>query len=182
MPEAPNETPYNLDPEDKVTKVMAYTPDLFSWGDVIVKKALRVSVWLRTQMAPQYISIHRAQVLTVGTINPSQIQTFSELYVPTLHIIAFHIMPPDQEPVDYDEREPNRRMEPITALVGPFRFDGSVRMSTQTNLERFLDVTKEAFIPIYQVEITQPSSPSMGVIRVPMALLRRDAVSFAAHT
>jgi hypothetical protein len=52
-------------------------------------------------------------------------------------------------------------------------------MSVQTNLERYLDVSKEAFTPIYEVEISNPATPALGVIRVPYVLLRRDLVLFS---
>ena len=81
--------------------------------------------------------------------------------------------------MDYDPNEPQRKMLPTTALIGPFRFDGFLRMSTHTNLERFLDVSKEAFTSMYDLVITQPTIPSMGAIKVPIALIRNETVLFS---
>jgi hypothetical protein len=53
------------------------------------------------------------------------------------------MIPPHQDPVDYDPNEPNRMMVPVSAMVGSFRFDGMLRMSTQSNLFTFLEVIKE---------------------------------------
>lgn len=170
-----------LQPGDKATPVMAYTLNLLAWGSVITKEAIRVSLWLRTPMAPQYISLLKAQVMSLGAGAPAKPQSFNELHVPSSQIIAFHITPPESDPIDYDPSEPHRKMEPATALVGSFRFDGKIRMSDMTNLERYLDVTKETFTPIYEVEITQPTMPALGVIRVPFCLLRRDMVLFSPN-
>ena len=164
---------------EKLTPVMVYTLNTLIWGDLYTREAIKVSVWLRTAMAPQYISLHQAQVITLGGVGPIKPFGYDELHIPTLQVIAFHIKPPDREPLDYDENEPNRKMEPITALVGSFRFDGTVRMSNQTHLERYLDVTSESYTMIYDVAISQPAIPAMGVIRVPMALAKRDVVAFA---
>jgi hypothetical protein len=158
---------------------MVYTLNTMIWGDLQTKEAIKVSVWLRTAMAPQYLTIRRAQVITLGGAGPIKPVGYDELHVPTPQVIAFHIKPPDRDPLDYDANEPNRKMEPITALVGSFRFDGTVRMSNQTNLQRYLDVTSESYTMIYEVAISQPAIPAMGVIRVPMALTKRDVVAFA---
>lgn len=167
-----------LEPDDKITKVMAYTQEAMIWGDVISKEAIRVSTWLRTQSAPQYLAFFNAQVLMAAGSAARPFQ-YSVLHVPVNAVQAYHIMPPARDPVDYDPDEPNRRMEPVTCLLGSFRFDGCLRMSTATNLARFLDVSKEQFTSLYEVEVTQPANPRIGVIRVPFVLLRRELVIFA---
>ncbi len=72
-----------------------------------------------------------------------------------------------------------RKMEPVSALVGPFRFDGYVRMSSQTDLERYLDVNKEVFTAFYDIEVTPLSLQTLKPFHVPYTLLRRDLVSFS---
>jgi len=168
-----------VDIDEKITRAMAYLQNYIVWGDVITKKAIRVSTWLRTQMAPQYVCLRDAQVMTLGFSSPARPQYFHQIHVPTSQINGFHIMPPDHDPLDYDEHEPNRKMEPVTAMVGQIRFNGRIRISTQTDLQRFLDVSKETFATLYDTDISQPAQPTMGVIRVPMALVRREMVIFA---
>jgi hypothetical protein len=177
--EQPHLAPTGPGEGEKVTPVMVYTSNTLIWGDLYTKEAIKVSVWLRTANAPQYVCLHQAQVITLGGAGPIKPYSYDELHVPTAQVIAFHIKPPDREPVDYDPDEPNRKMESITALVGTFRFDGTLRMSNQTRLERYLDVITESYTMIYEVAISQPAIPAMGVIRVPMALTRRDVVAFA---
>jgi hypothetical protein len=171
---------YTTADDENITAVMAYTDKLLIWGNVITKKALRVSTWLRTQAVPQFIWLHDATILEFSGGAPKT-QTFSELFLPSSLVLAFHIKPPASDPLDYDPNEPMRKMTPATALIGWFRFDGYLRMSTHTELERFLDVSKETFISIYDLAISQPSLPSMGVIRVPMALIRSVSAIYAAR-
>jgi len=158
---------------------MVYTGDLLIWGNVITKEAIRVSTWLRTSALPAYMFIHDANVVRFGNGRNVSPQKYQELHLPLPEVLAFHIKPPDCDPLDYDSNEEMRKMDPTSALVGWFKFDGFIRMSVQTNLERFLDVTKETYISFYDVDISQPENPSMGVIRIPFALLRGDKVFFS---
>jgi len=167
---------------EKVTAVMLYTEDELVWGDVITMEAIRVSTWLRTPAIPQYMTILNAHVILFTGKEAIRPRAFAELYIPTSKIIAFHIKPPQQDPLDYDPEEPMRKMEPVIALVGAFQFHGFIRMSTQTNLNRYLDVMKEPFTTIYDIEISQPNLPAMGVVRTPYALLRGECVWFSPLT
>lgn len=171
--------PYTLGPEDKSTPVMIYSASSLLLGEVVTKKVIRVSTWLRTPMVPQYITLYSAQVIDFNTSGKPDPISFKELYFPTSQVIAFHIRPPASDPLDYEPNEPMRKMEPVTALVGPFRFDGSIRMSTQTNLENYLEVIKEVFTSIYDIRITAIHSPATKPFEVPYALLRRDLVTFS---
>lgn len=165
--------------DDKTTRVMAYLQSSVVWGEVITKKAIRISTWLRTQMAPQYINLHSAQVVNIGGNSPGRPQAFKQMLVPVALINGFHIMPPDHDPLDYDAQEQNRILDPVTAIMGPFRFFGSIRRSVHTDLEHLLDMSKEIFISLYNVEISQVAQPDAGIVRVPMVIVRRETVIFA---
>jgi hypothetical protein len=174
-----NQQNYQLKEGEKVTPVMLYTEDHLVWGDVITMQAIRVSTWLRTPAIPQYMTILNAHMIRFTGKEALHPETFTELYIPTAKIIGFHIKPPQQDPLDYDLNEPMRKMEPVTALVGAFQFNGYIRMSTQTNLNRYLDVMKETYTTIYDIEITQPNIPAMGVVRTPYAMVRGENVWFS---
>jgi hypothetical protein len=176
-----NGSRFSLQPDEKVTSVMIYTHNTLAWGQVVTKEAIRVSTWLRTPSIPQYIYLHNAQVITFNGANHHP-QAFRELHLPSDAIIGFHLKPPDCDPLDYDQQEPMRKMEPTTALVGPFRFEGALRMSNHTNLERYLDVAKETFTMMYDLKISQPSIPSMGVMHISMALIRNKMALFSPRT
>jgi hypothetical protein len=171
---------YTVLDDEKVTSVMIYTDKLLVWGDVVTKKTIRVSTWLRTPAVPRFIWIRNATSLEFSG-GAAKTQTFRELHLPSSQVIALHIKPPECDPLDYDPNEPMRKMAPSTALIGSFRFDGCLRMSTHTELERFLDVSKENFMSMYDIAITQPSLPSMSVIRVNIALIRSLSAIFAVR-
>ncbi len=182
MINAPDSRSYQIQPDEKITSVMAYTADHLVWGEVVTKQAVRVSTWLRTIAMPEFITIHEACVVIFSAGSALKTQLFRELYLPSSLVIAFHMRPPAQDPLDYDPQEKMRKMEPATALVGPFRFECKLRISEQTNLERFLETNKQVFTALYDVEITQPSGSSVAPIRAPFALVRPEKVLFIPRT
>jgi hypothetical protein len=169
-----------LEDDEKATPVMVYTPSHLAWGEVITKELIRLSTWLRTQAAPQYIFLHNAQMMYAGGGSPSPVAA-PELHIPINQVCAFHMLPPHQDPLDYDPNEPNRKMIPVSALVGSFRFDGLLRMSTQSSLFTFLEVIKEVYTSLYEVKVYQPQRPSMTPLHVPFTLVRRDAALFSCQ-
>ena len=179
---APIKSEYPTGPDDKIVPVMVYTTNYLYLGDVIVKNLIRVNTWLRTNMAPDIIHLFRARCVPVlsGDINKSL--SFQEVFVPTNQVNAFHIMPPSNEPVDYDANEPNRRMEPMTAIVGPFRMDGSVRIAAKSDLTKFIELAHETFSALYEVDISHPGMASFRTIRVPFVLVRQNTTAFASRT
>ena len=80
--------------------------------------------------------------------------------------------------------KPSRPDWQVECLLNPgaFRFDGSIRMSTQTDLERYLDVTKETFTSMYDLQVSPISTLAMKPFHVPYILFRRDMVSFAGRS
>jgi len=170
------------DEEDKATTVLAYTESSLVLGEVLTKQSIRVSTWLRTQAIPQFLLFRNVNVLRLDVGGENKPLTFNHFHLPSSMVIAFHIKPPDSDPLDYDPDEPMRKMEPITALVGWFRFDGFIRMSTHTELGNYLDVSKDIFTTLYDVDITQPMSPSSGVLHVPFVLVRTTSTAFSPRT
>jgi|GEM_PF-5885147 len=45
-----------LAPEEKLSTIMVYTHNLFARGQIITNENVRVSIWLRTQGAPNYVT------------------------------------------------------------------------------------------------------------------------------
>jgi hypothetical protein len=170
--------PYSLSEDEKATPAMVYTPQAMAWGDILTKAVVRVSTYLRT-LAPDYVSLHDARVLPMRAGEALRPLRFAELHIRTPQVIAFHLLPPADEPPDYDPSEANRKMERITVFVGPFRFDGLARMAATVDLAKYLEITTETFLSLYEVEVTVPGAPGLGVVRAPQALIRRDAASFA---
>lgn len=166
----------SMAPDEKAVLVMLYTQNMLVRGEVIVKENVRVSIWLRTQGVPNYVHIIKPNVVMFGG-SPPKVMNYSEIFVPTPQIIAFHIVPPAKEILDYDESETNRMMVPVNAVVGTFLMKAHVRISTQADLATSLDVMRAAWVSLYDADIHNPYLPQMNV-RVPMLLISPAVVSF----
>ena len=166
-------------PDEKAVPVMVYTVNWLCWGEFIVKDVIRVSTVLRTQAAPEILCLRNAK-----TIFPAINATPRPISLPTMHIpveqiLAYHLIPPAEDPLDYDPSEPNRRMDPITVLAGKFQMDAKMRFASISDLSKYLDRTREVYTSIYDVEISCPIMPSLGIVKVPFALVRQSTSIFS---
>jgi hypothetical protein len=162
--------------DEKIALVMVYTHNSLIRGEVVIKETLRVSIWLRTQGVPNFIHLHNPQVILLGGTPPKSLN-YSELFVPTVDVIGFHIAPPEQDPLDYDASEANRTMQPVDMMVGSFLLKGKIRISMQTDVATNLDVSRSAWMSIYEADISNPYLAQFNV-RVPMLLVNPSHVNF----
>ena len=169
---------YTLSAEEKSTPVLIYTSNTLVHGEVVSKQNIRVSVWLRTEGAPEYMQLLRPNVINLGGGIAKSV-AFSELYLPTSEILGFHMAPPASDPFDYDESEMNRKMEPVSILLGCFTFRGTIRVSTQVDLGTSIVSSRTVWLSIYNVKITSPNLPQMGELQAPMVIIRPKQVVFA---
>lgn len=170
---------YVLRPDEKTTPVMAYTQDTLVRGEAVTKQSvLRVNIWLRTDGAPKYMHILKPQVIVFGG-TPVKPLSYEELYFPTSQLIGFHTLPPTNEPMDYEADEANRMMQPLDVLVGTFIMKGNIRISTHTELAVSLEVARQAWLSLYDVNIMNPYLPQMPTMFVPMVLVNPNHVAFA---
>ena len=168
-----------LEPGMKAMPVMVYTAQVLAWGDIHINENLRVNIILQSTTIPDYISLFQAkQINLAGGANPAPV-AYAELHIPTPMIIAFHLMPSHTEPLDYDEDEPNRKMEPILAQVGKFNFNAYARMSTQTNIKNYVEVARSEFISLYDLEISRSNNPNQQPMKVVAAQIRRTTAIFS---
>src|SRR5690349_2869279 len=100
--------------DEKSTLVMVYTQNALIRGEVITKESVRVSIWLRTDGAPRYFRLQNAHMLLFGG-GPVRTSNHVEIYVPVAAVTGFHIAPPAQDPLDYEENEKNRAIQLVTA-------------------------------------------------------------------
>jgi hypothetical protein len=169
---------YILRPDEKTTPVMLYSQHSVVRGEAVVKQSvIRVSIWLRTDGAPRYIHVLKPQVLMFGG-SPVKALSYSEIYFPTSEIIAFHTLPPIDEPVDYDSEEANRKMEVVELLVGTFVMKGNIRISTQTEVDNTLESARVTWMSVYDVWISNPYLPQMPALQVPMMLVNPTHIAF----
>jgi hypothetical protein len=121
--------------------------------------------------------ILKPQVLVFGG-SPVKALTYSEIYYPTAQLIAFHILPPASEPLDYDPEEASRMMQSVDVLVGTFVMKGQIRISTHTELGVSLESARVSWMSLYDVSITNPYLPQMPPLQVPMVLVNPNQVAF----
>ena len=169
---------YILRPDEKTTPVMLYSGNSVIRGEAVVKQNVpRVNIWLRTDGAPRYIHILKPQVLIFGG-SPAKTLSYSELYFPTSEVIAFHMLPPTDEPLDYDSSEVDRKMEAVELLVGTFVMRGNIRISTHTEVGISLEVALVSWMSVYDVWITNPYLPQMPALQVSMVLINPTHIAF----
>lgn len=161
--------------DEKIALVMVYTPNMLVRGEVIVKESLRVSIWLRTQGVRNYVHILEPQIILFGGASPKTLQ-YSEIFVPIEKVLAFHLAPPAHEPLDYEEDEANRMMQPVDLVVGTFLMKAKLRISTQTDVATNLDISSTAWLSIYDAAISNPYLPQFSA-QAPMLLVNPGGVS-----
>jgi hypothetical protein len=172
---------YILRPDERTTPVMMYTRHSLVRGEVVTKESIvRVNIWLRTDGVPKYMHLLKAQILVFGG-EPIKALSYSQIYFPTTDLIAFHTLPPTDEPLDYDPGEPNRMMEPVEVLVGTFLMKGKIRISAQTEVGVSLEMARVAWMSLYDAVITNPYLPQMPPMHVPMVLVNPSHVAFGIH-
>jgi hypothetical protein len=165
--------------DEKTAMVMVYTQNILARGEVIAKESARVSIWLRTQGVPNYIHLHRPQVISFLGAAPKT-SSLSELFIPTVQVVGFHLAPPAQDSLDYDPAEANRMMQSLDVMVGSFLIKGKIRISTQTDIATSLDVMRASWMSIYDAEIGNPYMPQFNV-QVPMLLVNPSLVNFGVQ-
>jgi len=167
----------NLAPDEKSTLVMIYTLNMLIRGEVITKENTRVDIWPRTQGIPNFTRILKASVVLFGGSAPKSL-AYAEILAPTAAMIGFHLAPPAAAPLDYDEKEKNRSMAPVSILLGTFIVKGHMRIATSTSISSYLDVVYNSWLSIYQAEISNPYLPQMPPMPVPMLLVSPNRVAF----
>ena len=158
---------------------MLYTQQSVVRGELVTKQSvMRVNIWLRTDGAPRYLHILKPQILVFGG-GPVKPLSYSEIYFPVMEAIAFHTLPPMDEPLDYDPKEANRIMEPTEILVGTFVMKGKIRISTQTEMSASLEMARVSWMSIYDISVSNPHLTQMATLQAPMALVNPNRVAYA---
>lgn len=164
-----------LESDEKTALVMFYTATALIRGEIVVKINQRVNIWLRSLGVPNYIHIHKAQVISfIGA--PPRNSSFSEMFLPAAQVLGFHLVPPADEPLDYEEGEAMRMMQAVDVVIGTFVFKGKARISTQMDFSASLDVMRSTWLSIYDADISNPNLPQFKM-QVPMLLVNPTQVT-----
>ena len=172
---------YSPGQDEKLVPVLIYTPQKLIWGQLIAKQMIRVSTWLQTEMASNYMDLVDAQVLLFGAGREVRSMKFPILHLETHQVIAYHLLPPADESPYYNPDTPNRKLEFVTTLVGVFRFNCNLRIAEGSDIQAYLGVKKGDFLPIFNATMTCPLLPSIKSVRTPFALIRQDRAIFCTH-
>jgi hypothetical protein len=169
---------YILRPDEKTTPVMLYTEQSVVRGEVVTKDVVhRINIWLRTDGVPKYMHLLRAQVVLFGG-GSGRTLSYPEIFFPSAELIAFHTLPPTDEPLDYDPAEANRMMVDADVIVGIFIMQGKIRISTQTEVGVSLEVARVSWMSLYDAAITNPYLPQMPPLSVPLVLINPAHIAF----
>ncbi len=167
-----------IEQDEKSGAVIVYLDHAICFGEVIVKKAVRISTWLRTNSAPDNFCVYNARIINTQSASSHPL-VFSHTYIYTHNVLGFHLAPPAFDPPDYDSTEKNRVMVPVQVSLGSLHIQGHFRMAASANVGKFLEVNREMFSSLYDAVITCPSIPAMGAIRVPNLIVRQANCMFS---
>ena len=170
---------YVLRPDERTTPVILYTKESVVRGEVVTKESVhRLNIWLRSDGVPKHMHLLRAQMLVLGA-GAGKALSYPEMYFPSGELIAFHTLPPTDEPLDYDPEEMNRTMVDVDVMVATFIMKGTIRISTQTEVGVSLEVARVSWLSLYETVITNPTLPQMQLMKVPMVLVNPAHIAFA---
>ena len=172
---------YRLGPDEKMSQVMVYTANSFLLGDLVVKSIIRISTLLRTSAVPDWLTLYNASLLITNQGANAKPFNRTEMHVSVPQISAFHLIPPAQDPVDFDPTELNRRMEPINAIFSSFLVKANMRISANATLKKYIELNREPFAGLYDVEVTSLSLQNFGVVKMPYILVRQVNTIFTAR-
>ena len=165
-----------LAPDEKSVMVMLYTQNSLVRGEVIVKAGQRVNIWLRTQGVPMYIPVQKPQMISFSG-GAARTISCPEILIPLAQVCGFHLAPPAEEPLDYEQGEALRTMREADILLGSFLIKGQIRTSTQLDVAASLEVMRSPWLSVYDAGITNPYLPQFN-LKVPMLLVNPAQITF----
>jgi|GEM_PF-177820 len=168
---------YTLAPDEKATNIMIYTQTSLIRGELVTKQSMRVSIWLRMHGQVNYVHIHKPQVLFFGGPLTKSVM-YDEMHLPIPQVIGFQLVPPNDEPLDYDTSEPNRAMKETNLTMGNFSVKGNVRISTHSDFATNIEVAHAGWLSIYDAEVTSLFVPQFPTFQTPLLLVNPMLVSF----
>ncbi len=166
---------HTLAADEKSTTVMLYSRNKLIHGDLVTNKDVRVSTLPRVGL-PSYLHLLNAEIIFLASA-PAKTLNYAEYFFPTERMIGFHLAPPSTEPLDYDPASDTRTMLPVSLILGAFMLQGSLLVSQKTELASMLELAHRSWISVYAAEISNPLTPGMPTIRVPMLLVNPAQVS-----
>ena len=167
---------YTLAADEKATTVLLYTENALIRGELVTKQSARVNIWLRMQVEVNYLHVHNPQILAFGgPLTKSMIN--DEIYCPISQIYGFHLAPPANEALDYDDSEPNRVMKDVNLMLGNFNVKGKLRISTHSEFAKAIEVAHAGWLSVYDAEVMPLFVPSFPSMQAPVMLVNPRVVT-----
>jgi len=145
---------------------------------VITRKVARVSSWLRTPSIGEYLALYDTAVVVFPGAGGVRVMRSTEFHMAIGQIIAFHLVPPADEGIDYDARESNRRMQAVTAIAGPVRIDASIRVPVVATMLKFFESLREPYTMLYDATVSCAEG-SVPPVQVSAVMVKASVFSFA---
>ena len=164
--------------EETSTTMMFYINQGLVWGDIVHHNQALPGRLLVGASTPDTISVYNAQLMFTESNFISRPAKYTETYIHAENVLAYHLMPPLEDQLDYDPTEPHRMMTPILAYIGPFKAKLQMRISERTTVRTNLEVSKSDFITFYDAEITHPHNPNMAPIKNNLVYIRQKTGIF----
>ncbi|MEK6221067.1 MAG: hypothetical protein N2D54_02345 [Chloroflexota bacterium] len=172
---------FGMGPEEFATPVMVYFANRLVWGHMVTHLAIPAMRALVGTTLPDILTLHDAEMVSINNGQMGTPEKRNEIFIPTKEILGFHLKPPNQGKILFDETEQNRKMGSLTAFVGGFHFDAEVRIAKQTGLKNYIDVVKAEFLEIYNTQVTLPTSTVVKPVQTNIALVKRQGVFFSSR-
>lgn len=168
---------YTLEQGEKTTQVMIGMHDMLVWGDLITKEAVQMRGFLNT-LAEAFVPIHDAKILFLAPTQQVAPIDRAAIYLKREEILFFYIMS-EEEPLP--EETEVRHLVPLEVILGSYQIEGTILKSPITTISNMLLVTKDNYMPIYQVSIRHVAKPWLGAFSSSMVQVRRDRLNVATN-
>ena len=165
-------TTIELQPGEVTTSMMFYTTNGLIWGDIVHHESILATRILTGVTIPEFLTIYNAQIMFSQMNYIGKPIKRKEVYLPANQVMLYHLTPPQEDQLDYDPTEPNRKMSAVNFFTPPFTVNGEMRISEVTTVKTNLEVLKAEFIAFYNLEITHANNPNMKPIRTNMGYVR----------
>ncbi|HSJ53673.1 MAG TPA: hypothetical protein VLC52_07965 [Anaerolineae bacterium] len=168
---------YTLETGEKASQVIVGTAHTLMWGDLVTKEQISVSAFLNT-LAEDFVPLHDVKILFLAPTQQVPPVERATVHLKLEEILLFFEMAGTEA---LPEETHVRRYEPVEAILGSFRLEGSILKSPLANLHTMLLVSKDPYLQLYRASVRHVAKPWLGTIAANLMLVRRDSLLVAVR-